>query len=395
MADEERAEERAVGLNRAEQLAARARELAGRAEQVSRHAADAAESEEALAQLEHELADLDEEERKLDEEFQELLTEEADGGRTHGDESGRTEDQMTGWADRLSERMESIAARIGEAVTAAVAARPFAVSDTVERDVPVDGALPVAVDSFAGKITVHRGDDTHVHVVAERHGWTEADRDAIVVDVERDERGVKVRCHTSRAHGHRWVSLDVTVPKTSPVTVKTQGGGIRVEGVGGPVTAETKGGAIWVEGAVGRAAVDTLGGAVSVTDHDGPVSARTKGGSVRLAGKLTGEVDADTMGGSVHIDGIAGNVRAQTMGGSVHVSGRFSGECSLSTVGGSVSVGLAPGSNLKVDASGSSSSTDVPGLQASRGRIEGTVGDGSDGMLRLRTSGGSVRVHAI
>jgi DUF4097 and DUF4098 domain-containing protein YvlB len=110
---------------------------------------------------------------------------------------------------------------------------------------------------------------------------------------------------------------------------------------------------------------------------------------------LTGTVDAETMGGSVRIEGVDGSVRAQTMGGSVHASGRFSGDCSLSTVGGSVTVGLAPGSNVKVDATGNSSSTDVAGLQATRGRIEGTVGDGSDGSISLRTSGGSVRVHTI
>lgn len=380
-------------LNRVEQLAARAQQLAQRAEQVSRQAADMAASEEELAALERELADLDDEERKLDEEFQELLTENADAGRTHVGESGDAEDRMTSWADRLSERMDSIGDRIDNAVTRALGARPF--SDKVEREVPVDGALPVSVNSFAGKIIVRRGDDNTVHVVAERHGRTEADRDSIVVDVERDGDGVKVRCHTQRSARHRWVSLEVTVPKASPTTIKTQGGAIHVEGIGGPTSAQTKGGAIKVDGAVGQATLDTLGGAVAVTDHEGPVTARTKGGSVRLSGKLTGEVDADTMGGSVRIDGVDGRVRAQTMGGSVHVSGRFSGECSLSTVGGSVSAGLAPGSNVTVDATGSSSSTDVPGLQASRGRIEGTVGDGTGGTLHLRTSGGSVRVHTI
>ena len=390
MGDQER-----EGLNRAEHLAARARDLAARAEQVSEQAAGAAQSEEQLAQLERELADLDEEERKLDEEFRELLSENTDRVRTDDDPTGRVEDRMTSWADRLSEHLESIGDRIAEAVTGAFAATPFGASDKVERDVLVDGALPVSVDSFAGKVVVHAGQDNSVHVVAERHGRTEADRDTIVVDVERGDDGVEIRCHTSRSPRHRWVNLDVTVPKASPTTVKTMGGAIHVEGVGGPVTAETKGGAIKVKGAVGCATVETLGGSVAVTEHEGPVTARTKGGPVRLAGKLTGEVDAETMGGPIRIDGVDGRVRARTMGGPVSVSGRLSGECSLSTVGGSVSAGLAPGSNVTVDAMGSSSSTDVQGLHASRGRIEGTVGDGAGGSLSLRTSGGSVRVHTV
>jgi DUF4097 and DUF4098 domain-containing protein YvlB len=383
------------GLNRAEQLAARARELAERAEQVSRQAADAAESEETLAQLERDLADLDEEERRLDEEFTSLLAEGDTAERDNTHRGERREDSMSGWADRLSERMESIGARITEAVTSALAATPFGVSDKVERDVTVDGPLPVSVDSFAGKITVRAGDGNRVHVVAERHGWTDADRDAIVVDVDRDEQGVHVRARTASTHGHRWVSLEVEVPTASPLTISTLGGAIRVERVGGPVTATTRGGSIRVDGAVGLASLDTLGGSIMLGEHRGPVRVRTKGGSLKLTGALTGDVDAETMGGSVRIEGVDGTVRAQTMGGSVHVSGRFSGECSLSTVGGSVSVGLAAGSNVKVDATGSSSSTDVPGLQATRGRIDGTVGDGSDGSLTLRTSGGSVRVHTI
>jgi hypothetical protein len=99
------------------------------------------------------------------------------------------------------------------------------------------------------------------------------------------------------------------------------------------------------------------------------------------------------LGGSIRIDGVDGTVRAETMGGSVQVSGRLRGVCCLTTAGGSVSARLASGSNVVVDATGHSASTDVPGLAATRGRIEGTVGTGADGTVTLRTSGGSVRVH--
>ena len=161
------------------------------------------------------------------------------------------------------------------------------------------------------------------------------------------------------------------------------------------MTASTRGGQIRVEGAIGAAHLETKGGTVSVTDHDGSVVARTKGGSVKLAGKLRDQIDADTMGGSINIDGVDGLVHAQTMGGSIHVRGRFRGESRVATIGGSVSVALPRDNQVRVDGSGSSAAVDVPGLRASNGRIEGAIGDGSDGTLQLSTSGGTVRVQQI
>jgi Toastrack DUF4097 len=384
------------GMNPAEDLAERARELSARAERIAQHAAGAAESAEALAELERELADLDEEERKLDDEFQQL------GAEPAGDETGgeRTErphsgDWTTGWADRFAERMESLGNRISEAITGALSSRPFGISDTIERDVAVDGPLPVTIESFAGKVTVRAGSSERVSAVAERHGWNEVDRDDITLDVTRDEQGVHVRCRTTRSFGHKWVNLDVAVPSSSATTVDTQGGAIRVEDVGGPVVANTRGGSIRVDGGVGAARLETRGGTIAVSDHDGPVTARTKGGSVKLSGKLSDEVDVETMGGAIQLDRVDGCVQARTMGGSIHVRGRLRGDCRVTTVGGSVSVEIPNGNQLRVEGSGNSATVDAPGLHAANGRIEGTIGDGSDGTLHLSTSGGAVRVHLI
>jgi hypothetical protein len=373
-------------LSRAERLAARARDLAARAEDVSSRAAEAAASDEELAALERELADLDEEERKLDEEFAGLL----DEGLLTDDTPPR--DRSYGRFD-WTERIAAFGERLNDVFSRGFLSHPFGSTDTIERAVDVDGPVPVSIDTFAGKVTVREGDAGTVGVVAERRGVTQAEIDAITVDLDHDASGVRVRCRADRPHGHRWVSLTVSVPRTSPLSIATRGGSIRVERVGGPVAAETRGGSIRVDGADGATSLDTMGGSITASDHRGPLTAHTKGGSIRLSGSLAGPVDADTMGGSIHVEGVDGSVRAQTVGGSVHVSGRFSGDCSLSTIGGSVSVGLAPGSNVRVEATGSSSVTDVPGLRASRGHIEGTVGDGSDGSLTLRTSGGSVSIH--
>jgi DUF4097 and DUF4098 domain-containing protein YvlB len=195
--------------------------------------------------------------------------------------------------------------------------------------------------------------------------------------------------------GQGWVNLEVSVPRTSTVTASTQGGPIVVDRVAGIVTASTKGGSIRVAGARGRAEVKTLGGSIVVADHDGPVEAHTMGGSIKLTGRLADEVIADTAGGSISVSGVDGRVVASTTGGSVRASGRFAGSSSLTTHGGSVSAKVAPDSNVAVDGRGNSASSEVATVRASKGRLEGTVGDGSGGILTLRTTAGSIRVQEL
>ncbi len=411
MNDEYRDEASRPEPNRMEELAARARELAARAAEMSQQAANAAESEGELATLERELADLDAEERKLDAEFTALLDEDVGNDSEDArdpldaDDAARTrEERLTSWADRLAEHMDTLGDRLTDAFNAAFSSGSFAGfasagrrGDTVEREVAVGGPLPVTIENAAGKVVVRTGDGDTVRVVAERRGAAVAERGDAAVDVVFDEHGVRVTCEAAHGFpfGHGWVNLDVSVPHTSTVVARTSGGPVVVERVGGLVTASTKGGAIRVAGAVGRADLDTLGGSIVVSDHDGPVHAHTLGGAVKLTGRLTDEVTADTAGGSISVFGVDGVVRAKTSGGSVRASGRFRGESSLTTQGGSVSAKIEPGSNVRVEGRGNSASTDFVALRVSKGRIEGTLGDGSDGTLTLRTTAGSVRVSSV
>ena len=118
------------------------------------------------------------------------------------------------------------------------------------------------------------------------------------------------------------------------------------------------------------------------------------GGSVHVGGVLRGAVDASTAGGSIRIEGAEGaTVSASTSGGSIDVRGRLSGYSRIRTAGGSVSVTIPPDSQLHVDGKGSSSSSDFADLEVARGRITGTLGDGHEGTVEFRTSGGSVSLR--
>jgi hypothetical protein len=83
-------------------------------------------------------------------------------------------------------------------------------------------------------------------------------------------------------------------------------------------------------------------------------------------------------------------VIATTSGGSIHVRGRLAGHSKVRTSGGSITVSLPSDNQVRVDAKGTSASTDFTGLTVERGRINGTLGDGSDGTIEARTSAGSV-----
>jgi hypothetical protein len=58
-----------------------------------------------------------------------------------------------------------------------------------------------------------------------------------------------------------------------------------------------------------------------------------------------------------------------------------------------VAVSIPSDSQLHVDAKGSSVSSDFPDLDTQRGHITGTLGDGSDGTIELRTSAGAVALR--
>lgn len=108
---------------------------------------------------------------------------------------------------------------------------------------------------------------------------------------------------------------------------------------------------------------------------------RTSGGRVR-ARNVDGDIEARTSGGSV----VVGFARGNAQGGDIHTSG------------GSVTAQIDPAVALSVDAStsGGGVDSDVPVTvrgRISRNELRGDL-NGGGALLRLRSSGGGVRVAA-
>ena len=182
--------------------------------------------------------------------------------------------------------------------------------------------------------------------------------------------------------------------------LRTSGGGIRVNDLAGPLNANTSGGSISLDSIDGDAKVSTSGGSIRGVHVDGTLTAGTSGGSISLT-DVTGSLSAETSGGSISISEAGGSVDAQTSGGSLTVifaPGNQDGG-TLRTSGGGIRVKLDASANLDLDAhcSGGSIKSDLPVTvvgSLSKTTLKGALGSGGS-TLKMRTSGGSIRIEAM
>jgi hypothetical protein len=214
------------------------------------------------------------------------------------------------------------------------------------------------------------------------------------------------------------VQIAVHVPRATAIDVKTSGGSVDASGLArdvrvrssggslhmtdieGGIEGRTSGGSVRVRQVRGSTMIGTSGGSIEVADAGGDVRAHTSGGGIRIDG-AGGEVDASSSGGSVEIRQAAGRVDAHTSGGPITVSFKAGnnrgGE--LSTSGGGVRAEIDPRAALTIDAatSGGGVSSDLPVAvqgQLSKNQMRGSLNGGGP-VLRMRTSGGGIRIAPV
>jgi hypothetical protein len=124
------------------------------------------------------------------------------------------------------------------------------------------------------------------------------------------------------------MNLTLHVPPGVPVTLRSSGGGITVDGATAFVDASSSGGGVHVNGASGELRLDSSGGGVTATGlRSSAVTASSSGGGVHLtfAASPT-NVHASSSGGGVTIDlphnSDAYKVDAGSSGGGTHVDVR-------------------------------------------------------------------------
>ena len=212
------------------------------------------------------------------------------------------------------------------------------------------------------------------------------------------------------------VRFTVHVPNQTDVSVATSGGGVQLSRLDGAARLRTSGGSVRAEDVAGDVHARTSGGSIRVTRVRGTVDAGTSGGGIEI-GTIAGHVRAGTSGGGITIEATSGDVSAETSGGGIRVrgaGGRVEAHTSggpvdvnfapgnarggeLSTSGGGVTAAVDPAAKLSIDASASGGgvTTDLAltTRSFSRTSIRGDL-NGGGLPLRLRTSGGGIRISA-
>lgn len=291
----------------------------------------------------------------------------------------------------------------------------------IERTLKIDAGGRLEVGTGFGEITVTGTARPDVHVVVTSKGRPIEE----LLTLRFDEGGKTARI-TGRKAGSlsnlfSWrgdqVHFEIEVPSSTALSLDTSGGGIVVQSLHADATVRTSGGSIDLRDLVGdvdghtsgggvrlksikgRVHVSTSGGSIDGADLDGAVEGSTSGGGITMQ-RVTGDLRVHTSGGGIQIDDAGGQVDANTSGGGIRASfargnsrgGRL--ECS----GGSIQVSLDSKADLEIDAAANSVSTKDLAIQMrgeiSRGRLQGTLGKGGQ-MLRIRTSGGGIRIASI
>ncbi len=288
---------------------------------------------------------------------------------------------------------------------------------TREFDLAPGGAL--VVEASGASVTV-RGADGSKATVTLRAKRGDLDDYRIDVGVEGDTLRVDVRRPRSWRSlfggSGDGLSIDIVVPRRTPVGIDTSGGALDVQEIdadvaldtsGGRITvrrirgdleADTSGGSIHVEAIRGRVALDTSGGSIEAVDIEGPLAADTSGGSIAVR-RVTGDASLETSGGSITVEQAGGRVEADTSGGSIRASfaeGNDAGG-SLETSAGSITIEVDPAVGLDLDlaASGGRVTTELDvtshGMRSSR-RLVGKLGNGGSKLV-ARTSAGSITLR--
>jgi DUF4097 and DUF4098 domain-containing protein YvlB len=263
-----------------------------------------------------------------------------------------------------------------------------------EKRFAVTGTPDVRVSTFDGSIQVTAWDKAEVLVEIEKRGPSKQSIDELVVSATETGGVIEVAVKRPRAESfngfgiHRSADarLIVSVPRRANLRVRSEDGGIRVDGVSGQLDLRTDDGSIRASDISGEMTIDTGDGSVTVMNADGRLAVETSDGSVSVSGTLAA-VKLHTGDGSVSYRAAPGSTMADDWeittgdgGVSVYLPAEFSARIDAHTGDGRIT------NDLRVDQLEKSDDQ-----ERTRRTLRGTLGSGGK-LLRVRTGDGSIRL---
>ncbi len=285
---------------------------------------------------------------------------------------------------------------------------------TVEKTFAVQPGTSLKASTQGGDIVVQTADITEVRVTArqEIRASSESEADellknlSLMMEQQGDEIVVESKYEKSGIGFLRFnwppvtVSYTVTVPTKFNLNLATSGGDIKVANLSGQVRARTSGGDMKFARIDGDLDARTSGGNITLQEGTAEAKLHTSGGDI-VVERAGGPTKVSTSGGNITLNAVAQLIRATTSGGDIKavLTSAFSEDSLLSTSGGNVRVQVPKTASFKLDAHTSGGKVDAVGLtltlessSTSKSRLVGTVNGGGP-VLKLRTSGGDIRVR--
>ena len=222
------------------------------------------------------------------------------------------------------------------------------VVQTQKFNYPLASGGKFTVEDANGTIAISCWDRNEVEIAATKHADSQADLNAIQIDVKQGNDKIEVHTLYSSPGPHNGgVSYQIVVPKDlGNVAADTTNGSISVENVGGEVSMKSENGAITATGLKGSFSLSTTNGSINAncTDLAGEGRLHTTNGSITLELPRSADalIDADTTVGRISSNlptnktnkGVVGetleaklragshHLEAKTMNGSIRLEAR-------------------------------------------------------------------------
>lgn len=171
--------------------------------------------------------------------------------------------------------------------------------------------------------------------------------------------------------GSGGLHVKASVPHSSAATITTATADTKLRGRYSSLTTKSASGDLAVNGEV-----------------EGDATIKTVSGDVRI-GRVGGELHGTTVSGDVTATAIDGSIEMKSVSGDVRFDSVREGTVTVQSVSGDIDVGVAPGTNLDVDAGSVSGdlTSEVP-----LGSQPGAAGEGPTLVVRGKTVSGDFRV---